>query len=187
MKLLALRCPNCGAHLRPENDAIVLACHNCFMPVAIVVDGPKRMKIWFAVSKQNQEEWKNWVPFWVYEGRILIHHRETQSGWRTKDKDSDRLWGSPRKLYIPAWDLDLHSAQDIGSRLIVNQPLFNFIEQPLEYKLTTATVKPDDAKRLLEFIVLAIEARRKDWLKDLNFEIEVGKPQLWALPAERFY
>ncbi len=186
MKLLALRCPNCGAHLQPENDAIVLACHNCFLPVAIAVDGLKRMKIWFAVSNQNLEESRNWFPFWVYKGRINIQYRETQSGWRTKEKDSDRLWGSPRQLFIPAWDLDLHSAQDIGSRLIVKQPAYNFVDQPAEYQLTTATVKPDDAKRLLEFIVLAIEARRKDWLKDLKFEIDVGKPQLWALLADDF-
>jgi hypothetical protein len=187
MKLVALRCPNCGQPLKPEDDSIVLSCHNCFIPVALAVDGPKRMKIWFAVMKQKQQEDKNWVPFWVYEGRIKIQHRETQSGWRTKDEDSDRLWGVPRRLFIPAWDLDLHTAQDIGSRLILKQPEFNFVEQPAEYYLTPANVKPDDAKRLLEFIVLAIEARRKDWLKDLKFEIEVGKPQLWALLSEGFY
>lgn len=186
MKLVALRCPNCSEPLKPTNDAVVLACDNCFTPIAIAVNGPQRMKIWFAVSERKKDVGKNWVPFWVYEGRIHIQQRETQSGWRTKDKDADRFWGEPRRLYIPAWDLDLHAAQDIGSQLIVSQPTFHFVEQPAEYQLTMATVTPEDAKRLLEFLVLAIEARRKDWLKELKFEIDVGQPQLWALPADGF-
>jgi hypothetical protein len=40
--------------------------------------------------------------------------------------------------------------------------------------------------RLLEFVVLAIEARRDDWLKALDFRIEAGEPQLWALPQQGF-
>ena len=186
MKLLALRCPNCAEPLKLDNDAIVIACHSCFKPVAIAANGPQLMKIWFATMDPDQKQVDKWVPFWVYEGRVNILQRETQSGWRSNDEDAGRFWDSTRQLFIPAWDLDLHRAQDIGSRMIVNQPQFNFVAQPTKYELVEAAVKPDDAERLLEFIVLAIEARRKDWLKNLEFKIDVGKPQLWAMPASSF-
>ena len=60
----------------------------------------------------------------------------------------------------------------------------------LEHKPSTLTrrlcgnaeMAPADAKKMLEFIVLAIEARRQDWLRELTFHLEVGQPDLWALP-----
>jgi hypothetical protein len=83
---------------------------------------------------------------------------------------------------VPAWDLNVHTAQEVGSRLVVSQPEFTTVNQPKQLNLVPAIVKPADARKLLEFIILAIEARRKDWLKEFAFNLEVGKPQLWALP-----
>ena len=182
MKLLALRCPNCNHGLKPGNDDILLVCPNCQIPVAIAIDGPKRVKVRFALPPKMEADAQEWVPFWVFEGLVKVTERETQSGWRTKDKDSQQFWASPRQLYVPAWDLSVHNAQDVGSQLILNQPEFTSIVQPKVINLTPTVVKPNDAKKILEFIILAIEARRKDWLKKFAFELEVSKPQLWAMP-----
>ena len=57
-----------------------------------------------------------------------------------------------------------------------------FIERPAEAQLTPAAVSSEDALKLLEFIILAIEARRKDWLKELVFDLDIGEPELLALP-----
>ena len=92
----------------------------------------------------------------------------------------------PRHLYVPAWELSLHTAQDIGSRLAQQQPEFRRIDRPAEAQLMSATVTPADALKLLEFVILAIEARRKDWLKDLAFDLDVGEPAMWALPQKAF-
>jgi hypothetical protein len=56
------------------------------------------------------------------------------------------------------------------------------VAPPAEVTLASATVAPADAQKLLEFIILAIEARRQDWLKELNFHLDVNEPELWALP-----
>jgi hypothetical protein len=60
------------------------------------------------------------------------------------------------------------------------------VERPDGAQLINAVVTPADARKLLEFIVLAIEARRKDWLKNLVFELEVGEPKLLAFPQRLF-
>ena len=182
MKLLALRCPNCNHSLKPGNDDILMVCPNCQIPVAIAIDGPKRVKVRFAVPPKHGTDVQEWAPFWVFEGLVKVTERETQSSWRTKDKDSQRFWDSTRLFYVPAWDLNVHNAQEIGSRLILNQPEFTMIDQPKAINMSPAVVKPTDAKKILEFIILAIEARRDDWLKKFAFELEVGKPKLWALP-----
>ncbi len=47
-------------------------------------------------------------------------------------------------------------------------------EQPYFYDYLTA-------RELLDYLVLTMEASRKDWLKDLSFVVNAGPPQLWAL------
>ena len=80
----------------------------------------------------------------------------------------------------------MHVAQEVGSRMIQHPPVARFIERPEGAYMEPAVVSTGDALRLLEFIVLAIEARRRDWLKALDFRIEAGEPELWAMPQGGF-
>lgn len=184
MKLVALRCPTCANPLAVDNDDVVVECHNCRTMVAISQNGPVKMSVPFAVMQNQQVAAKQWVPFWIFNGRVLIKRRETQGG--SAENESRQLWGSPRALYVPAWEMSLQTAQNVGSRLIQQQPNLQKVERPEEAHFLSATVMPDDARKLLEFIVLAIEARRKDWLKKLEFDLEVGDPQMMALPHLEF-
>ncbi|MFZ0545091.1 MAG: hypothetical protein WAM60_06620 [Candidatus Promineifilaceae bacterium] len=186
MKLIALRCPTCSEPLAVENDDVVVACGHCQEMVAIAQNGPVKMAVRFAVADGRQPPGNQWVPFWVFNGRAVIVRRETQGGGGSAEKESRRLWESPRALYVPAWEIAMNTAQSIGSRLIEQQPNFQPIERPEGVQLVSATVTPGDARKLLEFIVLAIEARRKDWLKNLVFNLEVGEPQMMALPQKMF-
>jgi hypothetical protein len=186
MKLILLRCPNCGEPLNPANDDVVIACSNCHTPVAISVSGPQEMTVRYAVPGNKAASGKRWFPFWVFEGWVRILRRETQGGSSSGQKESEKFWGASRRLYVPAWDLDLHNAQEIGSQLIQEQPEIRFVDIPEKTQLIAATVTPKDAGKLLEFVILAIEARRRDWLKDLEFDLEIKDPELWGMPEGTF-
>lgn len=181
MKLVLLRCPNCSEPLKPDNDDVVLACSNCHSPSAIAVNGAVLMQVQFGVPPGFKGDPGRWMPFWVFEGQVKVIKRETQGG-RSRTKDMAKLWGARRRFFVPAWDLDPHTSQDVGSRMVQQQPSFGKIERPAGAQLQTAVVTPNDAKMLIEFIVLAIEARRKDWLRDLVFKLDVDEPKMWALP-----
>jgi hypothetical protein len=185
MKLIALRCPNCTEPLAVENDDVVVACNNCQMMVAISQNGAVKMAVSFVVAHSQHLSAKEWVPVWVFNGRVIIKQRQVQGG-RSGEKDSERLWGVPRSLYVPAWELSLEIAQNVGSQLIQNQPELQRIERPEGAQFVSAVVTPDDGRKLLEFIILAIEARRKDMLKRLEFDLEVGEPQMMAFPKAMF-
>jgi hypothetical protein len=43
-------------------------------------------------------------------------------------------------------------------------------------------VLPDDVRALAEFIVLAVEAARKDKLSHLQFDLQLGAAELWIIP-----
>ncbi|MCI0393358.1 MAG: hypothetical protein L0332_00435 [Chloroflexi bacterium] len=184
MKLIALRCPVCTQPLAPENDDIVVACGHCRAEVAIGQDGPSQINVRYALPAGARPEMNPWYPFWVFSGQVQLQHRETQGGGRSGQKEAEALWSAPRRLYVPAWELSMHTAQDVGSRLIQQQPQFQLVERPEQAQLVSAVVTPGDARKLLEFIVLAVEARRSDWLKDLVFHLALGEPELWAIPVK---
>lgn len=143
------------------------------------------MPVQFAMPVDHRSSANRWMPFWIFRGRVKISVRETQGG-RSRDKDAAGLWGVERRFFVPAWELSIHAAQDIGSRMIQRPTSFTKIDRPEGASLQTAVVTPKDGKNLIEFIVLAIEARRKDWLRDLKFELDVGEPKMWALPEDSY-
>jgi hypothetical protein len=184
MKLILLRCPNCARPLTPENDDVVFMCTNCFTSVSLDESGLQRVDVRFALPPKGDPGTEQWLPFWVYEGQVQILKRDTQG--RSDGKASDQQWARPLLMYVPAWEMSMEVAQEVGSRLITRQPVTRSIERPPAAYMIPAVVTPEEALGLLEFIVLAIEARRRDWLKALDFRIETGEPELWAMPKDSF-
>jgi hypothetical protein len=180
MKLVALYCPDCREPLAAENDHVLTSCGGCSQALYLDDEGVRRQKVFYVAPAGDQD--RRYLPFWVYAGRVLVDRRETQGGGSGGQKESEAMWAEPRRLYVPAWELSMQTAQQVGSFLIARQPEFDFVTRPEGATLLPAVVTPADALKLLEFIVLAIEARRKDWLKSIAFRLEVGEPELWALP-----
>lgn len=182
MKLLALRCPECEQPLTPENEHVVTLCPHCDLAVRLADEGLARLDLHFA-RPEGDAPVAVWQPFWVFDGQVHITQRETQGGSRSAEQESAHLWSQPRRFYVPAWDLPLKEAQEIGSRLLYDPPSAHAGPAPRHPSLLPITVTAEDAAKLLDFIILAIEARRADWLKNLRFRLEIGPGELWAWPA----
>ena len=44
---------------------------------------------------------------------------------------------------------------------------------------------PADARKLLELVIVTIEAERSDYLEAFEFDLSLESEALWLLPAER--
>lgn len=184
MKLLALRCPTCAQPLKPHNqDVVVMSCEGCGTAVSLSQSGLDTIALQFAAPAVDNFD--AWLPLWVFNGRVNITNRQTQGRNKEAQQHSEQLWGYPRRLYVPAWELPTETASQLGGDLVQRQPTFQRTDQPSSFSLIEAVITPDDALKMLEFVVLSVEAARKDWLKALNFNIEAAKPQLWAIPAQQ--
>lgn len=182
MKLLPLRCPHCEQPLAPGDNDLIMLCDACHTPVHIGDEGLSQAEITFAAPRPETAVTR-WQPFWLFEGQVDLLNRDTQGGWGGQSDDARELWGQPRRFYVPAWEISLREAQEIGCRLVQDQPVYQAVAAPADPKLTPVVIAAEDAAKLIEFIILAVETRRSDWLKKLEFTLALGSPQLWALPA----
>ncbi len=184
MKLLALKCPVCGQRLTPKHDQVlVMECGQCGTAVSINhTTGISQTAVQYAQAKENAEVW---LPMWVFDAWVRITSRQTRKGDGRSEKASHELWRSPRQLFVPAWTLDTQTARQLGTKLIENQPQLQAVDKPNGTVMTEAIVTQEDALKLVEFIILSIEAERKDWLTDLKFEIQTNATNLWVIPAKQ--
>jgi hypothetical protein len=180
MTLIVVRCPACSNPLAPDDNDLVIACGQCGAGLHLADDGPQPIEIQYARS--NLSRVNVWRPWWIFTGRVNLIRRETQGGNRSED--ARRFWAQPRVMSVPAWDLSLSAIRQTGIQMLQQPPALNVMPRPSGAKLTPAVVSAEDARKMLEFLILTLEAGRDDWLKTLDFTIEAGPPQLWAMATE---
>jgi hypothetical protein len=177
MTLIVVRCPACGAALAPGDDDLVIACTQCGAALQLADEGPQPIEIQYAQT--NLAKASTWYPWWIFRGRVNLIRRETQGGNRSEE--ARQFWAQPRVMGIPAWELSIAAAKQAGVQLLQRPPLLTAIPRPAGTRLIPVVVSAEDARKMLEFLVLSLEAGRDDWLKTLDFQIEVGAPELWAV------
>lgn len=188
MKLLALRCPRCATPLAPQERDVVILCPQCRSAVLLAEGGLSLPAAHYAAPAGRSAP-PTWVPFWLFEGAVTIHNREAQNsklsvtGW-VSTRESQAFWSRAGRFLIPAWDVDLPQASDLARELLESQPQFREVEPPAGVAVRPAVITADDARKLLELVIVTVEARRSDWLKQLDFTTDTGPPHLWLLPAE---
>ena len=182
MKLLLLRCPRCNHALTPGNDDVIVQCANCRAAVAIGEGGLQLLPAQYVGPTQPRPE--TWLPFWVYRGQVTITSRRIQGG-RSATDEAQAFWAQPRRIYIPAWACELAEARDLIADLLEKQPTLSAIAPPEEAAFLPAAITTEDGRKLLELVIVTLEAQRKDWMESLKYDLRLDSEALWLLPARR--
>ena len=180
MTLIVVRCPACGNPLTPGDDDLVIACPQCGAGLYLADGGLEPIEIQYAQT--NLAKVSIWRPWWIFRGSVDLIRRETQGGDRSDE--ARQFWAQPRVMCVPAWELSIAAVKQAGVQMLRQPPVLKAIPRPSGAKLTPAVVSAEDARKMLEFLILTLEASRDDWLKTLDFTIEAGLPELWAIAAE---
>lgn len=181
MKLLLLRCPKCNQALAPGQDDVVIQCPNCRAAVSITESGLALPAAQYV--RPAGAEPAVWLPFWVYRSKVTMQARKTQGG--RAGQDAETFWAGPRTVYVPAWRCDLQEARDLVQNLLEEQPHLEAMTRPEEAIFEPAVLTPQDARKLLELVIVTIEAERNDWMETLAFDLRLDSEALWLLPAVR--
>ena len=174
VRLIPMYCLNCQSPIEAQPDEIAWACEQCGQGLLISNEqGFQALEIHYSAALQPGTPGR---PFWVPQGAVSLT-RATFAG--NESASMNAFWSAPRPFFIPAYRLPWVDAVNLGATLLKNPP------QCLDGSRQTfmpVTVSPADVRPLMEFIILAIEAERKDALKTLELSLQMIDLQLWILP-----
>ena len=175
VQLIPLVCTKCQTRLPAEPGEVAWVCSQCGQGLQLDVSkGLVPLEVNYAMGIAPNTPGK---PFWVTEGQVTFSSRQTYSG--NEDREAHNFWSQPRRFFVPAFNSPLEALLEVGSRFLMQPPV------PLPgpaARFEPVTLALEDVKPLAEFIVMAIEAGRKDKLKDIQFSLELSTPVLWILP-----
>jgi hypothetical protein len=175
VRLIPMLCVRCSNPIPAGVGEVAWVCPNCQQGQLLAQDGQLApVEIHFSADLKPGERGR---PFWVARGRVTNLVRKRFKG--DQSKEMHRFWEAPRQFFVPAYEMSLEMVVDSGLKLIDSQPVLT-PGSPADF--LPVTVLPVDVRALAEFIVLAVEAARKDQLSQLLFDLELGEPELWIIP-----
>jgi hypothetical protein len=175
VELVLLKCLKCATHLPAEEAEAAWVCAQCGQGMQLTPDGLAPLTVNWAAARPGAPG-AIWLPFWVFAGTVHFASRENYGG----RSDPDKLWEARRRFYVPAFPASLEQIETIGADLTRKQiPLK---AGPPVGALKNCALLPGDAEQAAQFIVLTIEADRRDKLKTVAFTLNLDAPELWVLP-----
>ncbi len=182
IRLVPLTCIKCHAPVPAQPDEIAWVCEQCGQGLlldACPTPGPNEsatrvLDVFFSSAiKQGQKG----RPFWVARGQVTLTARQTYQG--DESRAAREFWAQPRLFYVPAWETTLDEIVSLGVNLLRSPQRLDPGSRMPFLPVVTA---PDDVRALVEFMVVSIEADRRDALKTVNFDLKLEPLQLWILP-----
>jgi hypothetical protein len=176
--LVPLRCVRCDTPVPAEPQEVAWACTQCGQGLLLdEIQGLSPLEIHYSSGIAANQKGK---PFWVARGSVNIK-REAYAGKSDKiNREVDKFWGQGRTFVIPAYMATLEELLAAALGYLKKPPSLN--EGPVA-KFNPATLSPKDLTAAAQFVVMAVEADRKDKLKRLEPGVELDEPVLWILPS----
>lgn len=173
VELVPLVCLQCGTRIPAEPDEVAWVCGQCGQGMLLdETQGLIELKINYSASVPGGARGK---PFWVTEGRITLN-RDTFAG--NQSRDAQQFWSVPRQFFIPAFACPLETLVQLGTAYLVKPP--DCREGP-PVPFEPVVLPAEDVRQALEFIVVGIEAGRKDKMREIQFSLDLSPPELWIL------
>jgi hypothetical protein len=178
VELVALKCLNCGTLIEAEEEEVAWVCQQCGQGLRLDAQSNLAALVvhWAALPAGRQTAGLRWLPFWVFSGSV---HFSLRSAFHAT-RQPDPLWNAPRHFFVPAFPYSLESTERLGADLTRRQPQLT-AGQP-QSPVSQCTLFAEDAREVVEFVVLTIEADQKDKLRQVSFQLELAEPELWVLP-----
>lgn len=175
VELIPMQCIRCQQPIPAQPDEVVWVCHTCGQGLVLSDDrGLLPQVVHYSAGIPANTQGK---PIWVAPGQVTLQ-RETFQGNETPDMQ--QFWAQSRWFFIPAYSLALDQLAETGVRLL-RQPLaLQEVTTPAPF--LPVTVHPEDVRPLAEYVLLSVEAERRDQLRTLSFTLQLGQPDLWILP-----
>jgi hypothetical protein len=175
IELVPLVCCRCQTPVPAQADEAAWVCANCGQGLLLSDSaGTAPLAIHYAAGIPAGKPGR---PFWVVDGQVALQRLIYGGG--DQSPNAQAFWQTPRRFYVPAYLLELQTMVDVGTNLLLQAPVLN-AGTPAPF--LPVTLAPADIQPMAEFIVMGIEAARKDNLKEVQFSLKLSAPELWIVP-----
>ena len=172
--LIPLACIKCEAAVPAGPEETAWVCSQCGQGLMLDEDSGLRP---LTVSYQaGIPEGKKGFPFWVVEGTVQINRQVF--GGRNESQTASAFWALPRRFFVPAYTCPIETLVSLGPRLLLSPPV---LQPGQAVPFEAVTLSPRDIQAMAELIALAVEAERKDKLKQVRLQVTLSEPVLWIL------
>ena len=176
VELTPMLCLKCSAPIPASQMEAAWACGVCGQGMYLdEVEGLAALDIRYMAPANPGKPGR---PFWVPGGHAELA-RETFKG--KADRQASQFWSEARQFYVAAFDCPLEELLALGMGMLKKPPRLQ-AGPPVPFEPVTlpmASVRP-----AAEYILVALEAERKDKLRRLDFTLQLSTPELWVLPPE---
>jgi hypothetical protein len=174
--LLPLQCIKCQAPIPAAVDEVAWVCTACGQAVLLDDTQPRGLmplELHYDASIRNGQAGR---PFWVAQGAVTVS-RQTYRG--NENRQAQEFWLQPHNFFVPAFDCSLDELVSLGMKLL-RQPVVPLQGQAMPFLPVKLSVA--DIRSMAEFIIMGIEAERRDMIKSVQIQLKLETPILWILP-----
>jgi len=173
VELIPLVCTRCQTPIPAQVDEVAWVCAQCEQGLLLSEEkGAVPLEICFAAGLDGRRAGR---PFWVVPGRLEVQRKIFGGG--DQSTAARQFWGAGRTFFVPAYTCTLDELVQTGMQMIVQPPV---LQPGPAVPFAPVNMLPEDVQPYAEFIVMGIEAGRKDRLKELQFKLELDLPALWV-------
>ncbi len=174
-ELVPLVCSKCNSPVPAEPDEVAWVCSQCGQGLLLdETRGLSPMEVNFVQGLSPNQPGR---PFWVVNGTVTGLTRSTYKG--NELPAAQAFWSQTRRFFIPAYDCRLEELLQLGTQMLAQPPA---LQSGPQARFAPVTLHTEDLPAAAEFVVMAIEASRKDQLRDCKFQLNLSQPVLWVLP-----
>ena len=187
LRLVLLKCSQCGAPLAAEGSDVVYYCTACRSGFRLEGEGEGERLVPVTVEFVSAPHVaaSRYLPFWLLPAKVTIQQRDAAGGaiqglMRLFTGGGEEGLGQGEvRFAIPAFRAPIDTITELALRYTEALP---HLGEKLGEKLTGGTLSPEDAGKLAHFTLIAAEAAKPDTLKNLAYHIDLGPPSLLGVP-----
>lgn len=176
IQLAPLVCVQCSTPLPAEPDEAAWVCAQCGQAMAL--DTQKGLLPVPVVYAAGAPPGARGRPFWVADGVVSLE-RSAYRANSGRARDAEQFWSAPRRFFIPAYRLDTETFLKTGAALLERPPA---VQSGAPILFEPVTLALEDLQPVCEFLVVGVEAARKDAIREIRFTLRLSPPALWILP-----
>ncbi len=175
VELIPLVCFKCDTPVPAQPEEVAWACTQCGQ--GLVLDESKGLNPLEIHYHAALRPGVKGMPFWVVEGQVTLNR--AMYGGQDQTQEAQRFWASSQRFFVPATTCPLETLTSLGPQLLLKPPA---LQDGPAASFEAVTLAPTDLQAMVEFIVMAVEADRKDKLKSVTINLKLNNPVLWILP-----